>query len=114
MAEPEIFQPTDKTREIFKQISDVAHDQGCARFFDLWEQQDSPREAGSVVAAAHVRIAARIAVFGCECEGREPNLETWLKMAEEAYHEAVGAVREAHLKAADMMPTAHVLDEAHD
>jgi hypothetical protein len=98
------FDPTERTREIFKEIADLAHDEGCARFFELWEEQDSPREAGSVVAASHMRIAAVIAVFGCECEGREPDLETWLKMAAEEFHSAVNTVSGAMRKAATAMP----------
>lgn len=86
--EPEIFNPTDTARSAFKALMGGVTDQVMDGFFDMWEAEDDPRKAGSMVAHAYISNAAKVAVFGAECAGKEPRKDLWLKACEEAYDAA--------------------------
>lgn len=62
-------------------------------FFDMWESElentDAPRRAGSVIANAYMRSAARFAVFGAQCAGVQPDLDQWKKFALEQFGRAL-------------------------
>lgn len=72
------------------------------KFFDIWESEIAdpmaPRMAGSVIANAYMRLAARFAVFGCECAGREPSRELWLEFAKQQFDDAIADCAESNLK----------------
>ena len=95
----EIFTPTDATRAILKNLRHRLGDDADKEFFDTWEAEisdpDAPRMAGSVVASAYMRLAARYAVFGADCAGREPSLQLWLALAAQEFHDAVKDVANA-------------------
>jgi hypothetical protein len=86
------FTPTDKTRSVLKELSAGLAEKAESHFFEVWEAEiadpDAPRMAGSVIAAAYMKHAARFAIFGAECAGREPSLELWLAMAKENFIDA--------------------------
>jgi hypothetical protein len=86
------FTPTDKTRAVLKELAAGLADTAEEKFFEVWEAEisdpDAPRMAGSVIAAAYMRHAARFAIFGAECAGREPSLDLWLAMAKENFIDA--------------------------
>lgn len=87
------FAPTEKSREILRGLRQRVGDDADKEFFDSWEAEiansDAPRMAGSIIASAYMRLAARYAVFGAECAGRAPSLQLWLAMAEQEFNEAV-------------------------
>lgn len=93
--EPETFTPDDRTRAIFNALHGKINSAGIDEFFEVWEIESDPRKAGSVVAAAYMQIAARIAVFSAQCAGREPSREQWLALAAEQFDKAVTDVSEA-------------------
>ncbi len=106
--EPATFKPADATRAILKTLTDRLYDRADKEFFDSWEAEisntDAPLRAGSVIAAAFMQVAARYAVFGAECAGREARLKQWLALAEEHFIEAVGAVASARANAGIDIP----------
>ena len=95
----ETFKPTDAARAILKGLRNRLGDDADKEFFDTWEAEisdpDAPRMAGSIVASAYMRLAARYGVFGANCAGREPNLQLWLVLAEQEFHDAVKDVARA-------------------
>jgi hypothetical protein len=58
-------------------------------FFDLWETEDDPRKAGSIMANFFLRAAAKFAVFGAFCAGREPSRELWLGTCNSVFDQVV-------------------------
>lgn len=98
------FKPTDASREILRTLRNRLGDDADKEFFDIWEAEiadpDAPRMAGSVIASAYMRLAARYAVFGADCAGREPSLQLWLALAEENFRDAVKDVATAKVQAA--------------
>jgi hypothetical protein len=94
------FQPTDTTRAILKRLAAGLADEAEAKFFDVWEAEisdpDAPRVAGSVIANAYMRNAARFGVFGAQCAGKEPSLKLWLAVAEEQFNDALQACAKAN------------------
>lgn len=98
----ETFEPTDITRKLFKHLAEKMHDISLGEFFELWEAEDDPRKAGSVVAAAHMRAAARVAVFGAVCAGLEPQEANWLELAKEQFDQALIDVGAAFQKKAEI------------
>jgi hypothetical protein len=90
------FTPTDTTRVALKSLAGGLADAAEEKFFEVWEAEindpDAPRMAGSVIAAAYMKNAARFAVFGARCAGKEPSLKLWLDLARQNYFEAVDAV----------------------
>lgn len=99
MTDEVIFKPTETSRAIMKALSARLGDAADKEFFDAWEAEiadpDAPRMAGSIVAAAYMRLAARYAVFGADCAGREPSLQLWLALAEQNFQDAVKDVETA-------------------
>lgn len=97
------FKPTDETRAILKALRNDLGDAADKQFFDVWEAEiadpDAPRMAGSVIASAYMRLAARYGVFGADCAGREPNLQLWLALAEQEFRDAVRDVAESKVRA---------------
>lgn len=87
------FNPTAATRSALKHLHQGLANEAEAKFFEVWEREiadpDAPRIAGSIVANAYMRNAARFGVFGAQCAGREPSLELWLAVAREQFDEAV-------------------------
>lgn len=95
-----IFTPNDKARAAFKRMSDAASDAMMAQFFDIWEAEGDPRKAGSMAAHAYIKNAARMAVFGAQCAGLEPQVDLWHQACEDAFTEALRDVSEAFVTAA--------------
>ena len=101
-----IFKPSDKSRAILRELRGNLAEEAEKKFFDIWEAEVAdplaPRLSGSVIANAYMGIAARFAVFGCECAGREPRLELWLELAKEQFEDAIkhcAAAKEAAAEA---------------
>ena len=96
------FTPTDETRAILKALRNRLGDDADKEFFDVWEAEisdsDAPRMAGSVIASAYMRLAARYGVFGADCAGREPSLQLWLALAEQEFRDAVRDIAEAKVR----------------
>lgn len=92
---PDKFKPSDETRMILKELTDRLYDRADKEFFSAWEAEvdnpDAPVRAGSVIAGGYMQVAARYAVFGADCAGRDARLAQWLALAEEHFLEAVGA-----------------------
>ncbi len=107
------FTPTDETRAILKALRNRLGDDADKEFFDTWEAEindpDAPRMAGSVIASAYMRLAARYGVFGADCAGREPSLQLWLAMAEQEFRDAVKDVAESKVRAS-LLPCPQVRD----
>lgn len=103
MSDDTMFKPTDQSREILKGLRKRLGDDADKEFFDVWEAEindpDAPRMAGSIVAAAYMRLAARYGVFVADCAGREPSLQLWLALAEQEFRDAVKDVAEAKVRA---------------
>lgn len=101
------FTPADETRAVLKALRSRLGDDADKEFFDVWEAEiadpDAPRMAGSVIASAYMRLAARYAVFGADCAGRDPSLQLWLALAEQEFRDAVRDVAECKVRAA-LMP----------
>jgi hypothetical protein len=104
------FKPTDATRAILKQLNAGIADEAEAKFFEVWESEisdpDAPRIAGSIIAHAYMRNAARFAVFGSQCADREPSLDLWLAVAKEQFDLAVQDCKTAHAVALSPQGTA--------
>lgn len=102
------FTPTDKTRATLKALRNDLGDAADKQFFDVWEAEiadpDAPRMAGSVIASAYMRLAARYGVFGANCAGREPSLQLWLALAEQEFRDAVKDVAESKIRAGLVAP----------
>lgn len=96
----ETFTPTDETRAILRKLAAGLADEAEAKFFDVWESEisdpDAPRIAGSIIANAYMRNAARFGVFGAQCAGKEPSLKLWLAIAEEQFNDALHACAKAN------------------
>ena len=95
-----MFTPNDAARAAFKRMGDAAADAMMAQFFDIWEAEGDPRRAGSMAAHAYIRNAARMAVFGARCAGRDPESELWRAACEQAYTDAIREVNTAFVEAA--------------
>lgn len=85
----ETFTPNDTARTVFKAMDVAAGDILMERFFDLWEADGDPRQAGSMAAHAYIKNGARIAIFGATCGAHEPSIELWLATCEAAFHQAL-------------------------
>lgn len=87
------FTPSDRTKAMMKVLFPLVGDQASAAFFDAWETEienpDAPRRAGSVVATGYMLTAARVAVFGAQCAGANPDRDQWMKFAGEQFDQAV-------------------------
>jgi len=98
------FQPTDASRALMRELHGNLANKADKIFFDIWESEIAdpmaPRLAGSIVANAYMRLAARFAVFGCECAGREPSLELWLALAKQQFEDAISDCAESKVKVA--------------
>lgn len=109
------FKPTEQSREILRTLRDRLGDDADKEFFDAWEAEvanpDAPRLAGSIIASAYMRLAARYAVFGADCAGREPSLQLWLALAKENFRDAVKDVAEARVRASLLPSTGHEATE---
>lgn len=96
------FKPSDETRAILRELHCNLAEEADKKFFDIWESEIAdpmaPRMAGSVIANAYMRLAARFAVFGCECVGREPNRDLWLELAKQQFDDAIVDCAESTLK----------------
>ncbi len=95
-----IFHPTETSRAILRSLADESMVRAMDQFFALWIEQSSPREAGSVVAAAFMQTAARMAVVGAMFDNQEPDIDQWLAVARERFDEAMIAAKEAFDQAA--------------
>lgn len=93
----EEFDPTPKSREIFKQFALVICDCSIAAFFEAHETEREPRKAAAIVAHAMVRQAARIAVFAAMMENKEPSAELWTKLCRKAFDDALVAVKDVDM-----------------
>lgn len=94
-----MFTPNDKARAAFKRMSDTARDEMMAQFFDIWEAEGDPRRAGSMAAHAYIINAARMAVFGAQCAGHEPDSDLWRACCADAFNEALRDVATAFVQA---------------
>jgi hypothetical protein len=96
------FMPTDEARAILKALRARLGDDANKEFFDTWDAEisnpDAPRRAGSLIASAYMRLAARYGVLGADCAGRKPSLQLWLAMAEQEFRGAVRDVAEARVR----------------
>lgn len=91
----ETFQPNEKTKAILARTGMTIPDELMTEFFALWETEDDPRKAGSIIAHRLILYASRIAIFGAKCAGLEPTLEAWLGSCEMDFVDSVAAVEEA-------------------
>lgn len=85
-----VFELTPETKEKLKAFSCAdSWQKAMEQFFAFWETENDPRKAGSIVAHGLVRNAARVAVFGAVCDGREPRKDLWMELCSDHFHEAV-------------------------
>lgn len=100
----ETFYPSIAATVIHRRLVEAIAQQATEEFFRLWElngEDSDPREAGSIVAGAYMHMAAKIAIFACECANMEPRLSQWLKLATEHFNRANDDVNEAIIEAAN-------------
>jgi len=100
------FVPNETARAAFRAMDKEAGDVLMEQFFALWEAEGDARRAGSMAAHAYIRNAARIAVFGAECAGHEPEIGMWRATCDEQFEKAVNDVATAFAEAeADDTPS---------
>ena len=85
----ETFEPTDESRAIFNKLFTDVMTEAQEKFFALWELENDPLKAGSIVAASYMRTAARIAIFGSMCGHHNPREEQWMELALENFEHAI-------------------------
>lgn len=88
----ETFKPTEEAKAAFHRMRSDAFDAVTKQFFDIWEAEGEPQRAGSMAAHAMLSCAARVAVFGAQCAGIEPQRERWREACDQAFTDAVAAV----------------------
>lgn len=100
------FTPSDQTRAALQSLHEGLATEAETKFFEVWEAEianhDAPLRAGSIVAAAYMRNAARFAVFGAQCAGQPPRLEQWLAVARENFEKAIRGLRRGHASCGDL------------
>lgn len=98
------FRPTEASRALLHELHGHLGEVAEQKFFDIWESEMAdpmaPRLAGSIVANSYMRLAARFAVFGCQCANREPSLELWMALAKQQFEDAVRDCSDAQEKSA--------------
>lgn len=92
---PRTFKPTGEARAAFERMRLDTFGAAMKQFFDLWDAEGDSHRAGSLAAHALMTCAARIAVFGAQCAGVEPQREMWLAACDAAYAEAVETVEKS-------------------